>query len=172
VRVIPSDVPLILATSQDLEPAYRAVNTHRLLLERGIDAHPDSLSDPDLERAARGILDAHESDELAQWRERFGTLRAQRLATSSVREAAVAATTAAVDELLFDLAFEQEGVIDDAGHITRAPDAGPDTYAILDEIAARVLRSGGRVRAVRSTDLPDGAPVAAVLRFPLPSDLV
>ncbi len=42
----------------------------------------------------------------------------------------------------------------------------------IDEIAARVLRSGGRVRAVRSTDLPDGAPVAAVLRFPLPADLV
>jgi hypothetical protein len=171
VRVVPADVPLILAASQDLEPAYRAVNTHRLLLERGIDAHPDSLSRADLEQAARDILDAHEQDELAQWRERFGSLRAQGLATSSVREAAVAASTAAVDELLFDLAFEQEGVIDEAGHITRAPDAGPSTYAILDEIAARVLGSGGRVRAVRSTDLPDGAPVAAVLRFPLPADL-
>lgn len=172
VHTIPADVPLILAASQDLEPAYRAVNTHRVLLGKGIDAHPDSLSDGDLEQAAREILDAHEHRELEQWRERFGTLRAQKLATSSLRETAVAASTAAVDELLFDLGYEQEGAINEAGHITRAPDAGPGTYAILDEIAARVLRSGGRVRAVRSTDLPDGAPVAAVLRFPLPEDLV
>lgn len=172
VRVVPEGVPLILAASQDLEPAYRAVNTHRPLLEQGIHAHPDSLSDTDLEQAAREVLDVHEHGELAAWREHFGSLRAQGLATSSVREAAVAASTAAVDELLFDVGFEQEGVIDETGHITRAPDAGPGTYAILDEIAARVLRAGGRVRAVRSADLPDGAPVAAVLRFPVPTDLV
>lgn len=171
VKVVPADVPLILAASQDLAPAYRAVNTHRVLLEHGIDAHPDSLSSTELETAARAILDSHEHDELVQWRERFGSLRAQGLATSSLQHAAVAASTGAVEELLFDLAHTEEGVIDDAGHVTAAADAGPDTYALVDEIAARVLRSGGRVRAVRHEDVPDGTAIAAVLRFALPDGL-
>ncbi len=171
VAVVPADVPIILAASQDLAPAYRAVNTHRLLLEHGIEAHPDSLSAAELETAARAVLDAHEHAELAAWRERFGSLRAQGLATSSLKHAAVAASTGAVEELLFDLAHTEEGHLDEAGHVTAAADAGPDTYALVDEVAARVLRAGGRVRAVRHEDIPDGTAVAAVLRFALPDGI-
>ena len=35
-----------------------------------------------------------------------------------------------------------------------------------DEVAARVLRTGGTVKAVRSADLPDGALIAATFRSP------
>jgi len=38
---------------------------------------------------------------------------------------------------------------------------------LVDEIAARVLRTGGTVKAVRSDDLPDDSPVAATFRGPL-----
>src|SRR5690606_19507570 len=33
VRIVPAEVPLILAAATDLEPAYREVNTHPLLLD-------------------------------------------------------------------------------------------------------------------------------------------
>ena len=91
VRIVPRDVPVILCVSTDLEPAYRAVNTHPALLEPAIDAHPDSLGDDDLEERARSILDRHEEDVLAAWRERFGSLEAQGLATTSLDDVAVAA---------------------------------------------------------------------------------
>ena len=48
--------------------------------------------------------------------------------------------------------------------MTLAEEAGPRTYRAVDEIATRVLRTGGRVRAVRTDDMPDGAPVAALHR--------
>ncbi|MEO7006091.1 MAG: hypothetical protein ABI275_03005 [Terrimesophilobacter sp.] len=163
-----STLPMILAASRDLEPAYRVVNTYPGLLERGIDAHPDSASNDDLDARAREILDEHYADQLADWRERFGTERSNGLATSQLSEVARAATAAAVEELLFDMNSTLEGSIDDFGAIQVAREPGPSTYGLVDEIAARVLRSGGTVRAVRTEDLPDDdAVVAALLRFPI-----
>lgn len=167
VRIVPRDVPVILCASTDLGPAYRSVNTHPTLLDAGIDAHPDSLGDDDLEDRARGILDRHEGNALAGWRERFGTLEAQGLATTSLDDVAVAASNAGVDELLFDLDSEAEGTIDDRGRLERAAAPGPESTVLVDEIAARVLRTGGTVRAARGDDMIAGSPVAATLRFPL-----
>ena len=167
VRVVPADVPLILAAATDLEPAYREVNTHPLLLESGIQTHPESLDDERLSDVVRGILDDHYADELRRWREDFGTLRADGLATSRFDEVAKAATQAAVDVLHFDMDATDEGTIDEFGNVRHAASPGPDTYALVDEIAARVLRGGGTVRAVRNADLIDGSPVAADLRFPV-----
>ncbi|HET8928377.1 MAG TPA: hypothetical protein VFN24_11215 [Microbacterium sp.] len=167
VRVVPSDVPLILAAATDLEPAYREVNTHPRLLEAGVESHPEALDDDQLSDLVRGILDDHYASELREWRESFGTLRAEGLATSRFDEVANAATQAAVDVLHFDMDATDEGSIDEFGHVRHAAEPGPDTYALVDEIAARVLRGGGTVRAVRNADLIDGSPVAANLRFPV-----
>lgn len=167
VRVVPPDVPLIIAASTDLEPAYRQVNTHPKLLDAGVESHPDALDDERLSDLVRGILDDHYAAELRQWREDFGALRTQGLATSRLDDVAKAATQAAVDVLHFDMDATDEGTIDEFGAVRHAREPGPDTYALVDEIAARVLRAGGHVRAVRNADLIDGSPVAAVLRFPV-----
>jgi hypothetical protein len=78
-----------------------------------------------------------------------------------------AATAAAVEELFFNSDARVEGTIDDLGLLTKADAAGSGTYDVIDEIAMRVVRSGGEVRAVRNEDLLDGSPVAAILRFPI-----
>ena len=166
-RIVPRDVPVILCAATDLDPTYRAVNTHRTLLESGIDAHPDSLDDKALEEKARSILDDYEEGLLAAWRERFGTLRAQGLATDSLDDVAVAAANAAIDELLFDMDSSAEGTIDDRGRVERATAPGAESTVLVDEIAARVLRTGGTVRAARHDEMVEGSPVAATLRFPL-----
>lgn len=167
VRIVPRHVPLLLAATTELAPAYRAVNTHPELLEDGVDAHPESLDDREIERLARDALDRLREDETAAWKEDFGNLRAQRLATTRLSEVAAAAASAAVDELRFDLESDVTGRIDEFGRILDrdAPDAPP----LVDEIAARVLRTGGRVRAVRNADLLDGSPLAATLRFEVPT---
>ena len=38
-------------------------------------------------------------------------------------------------------------------------------YGVTDEIARRVLLAGGTVLAVRAEDIPEGGPVAGLLRF-------
>lgn len=162
--------PLILCASSDLEPAYRAVNKYSGLLEQGIAQHPNSQSAADLDRQARDILDAVYAQRLADWRAQFHDLRGAGRAVSQLTEVARAATAGSVSELLFDLdATTLEGHVDEAGAIAPAETRSATTYGLIDELAARVLRSGGTVKAVRREDLPDDNPVAAILRYaPVP----
>lgn len=167
VAAVPADVPLILAAATDLDPAYRSVNTHPKLLDAGVSGHPMAWDEQELSDRVRAILDAHYADACVSWNEQFGTLEPQHLATSDPAEVAIAATTAAIETLHFDMDATDEGMIDEFGRIHPAPEPGPGTYALVDEMAARVLRSGGTVRALRRTDLPARSAVAATLRFPL-----
>lgn len=157
-------LPLVLSAAADLEPAYREVNAYRGLLDDGIDANPTSLSLDELEKRGRAILARHSGSELATWRENFGSLRANGLASSQLSDVAHAATAGLVDTLLFDLSSTEEGSIDEGGVVTIADEPGPTTYGLVDEIAVRVLRLGGTVKAVRREDLPDDKPVAATFR--------
>lgn len=163
VRIVPRHVPLFLAATPELTPAYRAVNTHDDLLDDEIGVHPASLDDRELEEWARRILDRLHQEETSRWKAAFGSLRAQHLATTRLAEVAAAAAASAIDELRFDADSDDTGTIDEFGRISDRHH--PDAPKIVDALAAHVVRTGGRVRAVRNADLLDGSPVAATLRF-------
>ena len=61
------------------------------------------------------------------------------------------------------------GTVDEAdGSVTYAEAPGAESYGVADEVARRVLASGGEVLAVRTDEMPEaGKPVAAILRYPL-----
>ena len=166
-RIGDKRLPLILAASAGLGPSYRSVNKYPGLLPEGIEVHPDSLSKDELDSHAKAILERHYRTELEQWREDFGTKRSQGLATSELDEVARAAAASAIATLHFDVASTIEGTIDEQGTITRSDEPGRGSYPIVDELAARVVRSGGSAQAVQNSDLMDGSPVAAILRFPI-----
>lgn len=88
-------------------------------------------------------------------------------ATTDLVMAARAATMGAVDTMLVDIDAVVPWTVDDAdGAVTVASEPGSSRYGIVDEIARRVLLSGGRVLGVRAADIPGGKPVAAILRYP------
>lgn len=155
--------PVVLNASPELDTAYRQVTALGTLLEARMSENPGSLSPADLADHARAILDEHTRSKLSQWRETFGTRRANNLATSRLAEVALAATAGAVDELLFDPDTMISGRIDDQGALTKSDDG----YDVVDAIVQRVIARGGTVRGVRNRDLVDGSPVAATLRFPI-----
>lgn len=159
--------PLILAAAQDLQPAYREVNTYKDLLDEGLASNPSSRSLAELEEDARRVLDDHYESTLKQWREDFGTRLNHDRGSVDLPTIARGASQGAIEELLFDLEDTAEGQIDDNGSIVMAVEAGASTFGLLDEIAVRVLRTGGTVRAVRKADLPGKSSAAAVLRFPV-----
>jgi len=90
-------------------------------------------------------------------------------ATTDLARAARAATLGAVRSLLVDMDQTVHGTVDEAdGSVTLAESAGAETYGVADEVARRVLASGGEVLAVRADEMPEpGKPVAAILRYPL-----
>jgi hypothetical protein len=50
------------------------------------------------------------------------------------------------------------------GTVTFAKSANARDYGVVDEIASRVIRSGGRILGVRKADIPGGKSLAAILR--------
>ena len=158
------DRPLVLTASDDLATAYREVNSYPGLLADGIDGNPSSWSDEEIAARAREILERHYAARIADWRERFGDLRARNQASAQLSDVASAVAAGLVDTLCYDLEDRQEGAIDEFGITALAAEPGPETYAIVDELAARVLRTGGTVYAVRRDELPEDSPVAATFR--------
>lgn len=160
------DLPLILAATEPIAGLFRSVNSYDGLLEDTIAGNPEHLTDEELATRARTILDDHYARELSGLRELFDLRRAESRATTDLSDIARAATFGAVDTLLVDIDTTIHGTIAETdGTLTLAAESDADTPGVVDEIARRVLLSNGRVLAVRTADIPDSAPAAAILRY-------
>ena len=161
------ELPLILAASEPLESIYRSLNTYPHLADTGLGGNPEGLSDAELAAEARAVLDDVYARELATVRDLFEQRLAQGQASTDVAMVARAATYGAVDTVLVDIDEKVPGYVDqETGAVTRAEDDA-SSYGVVDEIARRVLLTDGRVLAVRREDIPEGASVAAILRYVL-----
>ncbi len=157
----------MLAAVGSLGTTYRSVNSYPHLAVEGIEGNPERLSDAELASAARGILDGLYRAQIAEWHALYAARANEDRATADIARAARAATFGGVAHLLVDMDQTVHGTVDEAdGRVVLADSAGADTYGVADEIARRVLASGGHVLAVRAEDMPEsGTPVAAILRW-------
>jgi hypothetical protein len=161
-------LPLILAATEPLDAIYRSVNSYPGLAERGIGGSPEGMSDSRLADAAREILDELYAAELDGVRATFETRANAGRGATDVTDVARAATFGAVDTLLVDIDDVIPGYVDDeSGEVTRDSADDASNYGVVDEIARRVVLSGGRVLALRREDIPEQASVAAILRYPV-----
>lgn len=95
----------------------------------------------------------------------FDALKPRR-ATTDVSYAAHAVTAGAVDELLVDLDAFIPGLVSEIdGSITYSSSDSAEVYSVVDEIARCALYTGARVLGARRDNLPDRAPLAAILRY-------
>jgi hypothetical protein len=161
------DIPLILAATDPLGPIFRGLNSYPALLSEGISASPDRLSEEELAVAARPVLDGYYKAQIHAAKELFNDRSGQRRATQDIGEAARAATNGAIELLLVDIDQILPGTIGDDGSITRASSEDARSYDIVDEIAGRAILTGAKFLGVRNSDIPDGAPLAAILRYPI-----
>jgi hypothetical protein len=161
------ELPLILAAAEPLESIYRSLNTYPHLADKSLDGNPEALGDTDLAAEARAVLDDVYARELASVRQLFEQRFAQGRASTDLAMVARAATYGAVDTLLVDIDDKVPGYVDEeSGAVTPAEDDA-SSYGVVDEVARRVLLTGGRVLAVRRADIPGGGSVAAILRYAL-----
>ena len=158
--------PMILAAPRPIDDVFRSVNTYPHLVAQQITASADELTDSQLAEAARPLLDEVYAEEMAAQIELFRAREAQGRATTDIAQAAKAATFGAIDSLLVDIDEVVPGWVDETDGSVRFAAADDITsYGIVDEIAARTIAHGGRVLGVRKADLPDGAHLAAILRW-------
>lgn len=157
--------PLVLAAAEPLVSMFRVTNTYPGLADEMIEGNPDQTTDAELEDAAIPILDRLYSRDLAAVIARYDELK-PRLATTDVSYAAHAATAGAIDQLLVDLDAVVPGLVSDLdGSVTYAASDDAETYSVVDEVARRALYTGARVMGARREELPDRAPLTAILRY-------
>jgi hypothetical protein len=162
------ETPLLLAATEPLASIFRAVNTYPGLVAEAIAGSPERQTDAELAAAARPILDGLYAHELEQITASFEARAGQGRATTDISDAARAATFGAVETLLVDMDEVIPGTVDEAdGKASFAKEPGAGSYGVVDEIAGRALLSGAKVLAVRRPDIPRGAPLAALLRYPV-----
>lgn len=162
------ETPLILAATEPVGPMFRSANSYPRLLDEGISASPDNISESALAGAARSVLDVHYAAQIdaatALYQERIGSHRA----INDLHAVARAATFGAVDLLLVDIDEVLPGTVDETdGTVALAAKPGAASYDVIDAITGRVILAGGKVLAVRRADMPEGAAVAAILRYPV-----
>jgi hypothetical protein len=161
-----SDVPLVLAATEPLASIYRSVNTYAHLVKARIDGSPVYLTDAQLADRARALLDGLNRDEITQWKMTFAARENEGRATTDIAHAARAATYGAVETMLVDIDEVIPGTVDETnGTVSFSKSANARDYGVVDEIASRVIRSGGRILGVRKADIPGGKSLAAILRY-------
>src|SRR4030081_316542 len=159
------NAPLVLAAEEPMASMFRSLNTYPRLADETIDGNPEQRTDAELEDAAIPILDRLYSRELKAVIALYDQLKPRR-ATTDVSYAAHAATAGAVDQLLVDLDAVIPGLVSDLdGTVTYAASDDAETYSVVDEVARRALSTGARVLGARKEELPDRAPLTAILRY-------
>jgi hypothetical protein len=159
------DIPLIVVADVQIGAIFRAVNSYAHLAPRNIPHTPIGMTDQDMVERAREVLDEVYAEKAAAWRQlyddRFGAGRA----TTDIAQAARAATIGAVEALAADIDEVVSGTVDADGavHFSGSPSA--DCYGVIDETMRRAFLTGARIRAGRKDDMPDGKPLAAILRW-------
>lgn len=161
-------VPLIVAAAEPLASVFRNAASYGHVAQHTIAGSADDAPDHVLATEARHVLDRIYAEEIAGLAARYAERAAHGRGTTDIAQAARAATFGAVETLLVDIDVTVSGTVDDAdGKVTFDAAADALNYGITDEIARRVLHSGGRVVAVRRDDIPGRGDLAAILRYPI-----
>jgi hypothetical protein len=162
--------PLILAAAEPLNGIFRNVNSYQLLVDEAIPGSPEEKSEEELASAARLIVDKLHATKIAKLKEDFGSRIAAGTAVADLNDVARAATYGGVEILILDIDGRVPGTIDEeTGEVTLAADDSPGSYGIVDEVMRKSLASRAKVYGLQAEDIPGGGPVAAAIRFPLPS---
>lgn len=156
---------LILAAAEPLVSVFPGVCTYSHLAGEVIRGNTESMRDEELVAAARKVLDGIHSAEIQSLAQKFAALAGQGLATSDLPAAARAATYGAIDTLIVDMNARVPGTVDDVGGITVSDDSSASSYGVVDEITRRAMASGARVISGRTSDVPGGGALAAILRY-------
>ncbi|MDO5605719.1 MAG: hypothetical protein Q4G25_11225 [Paracoccus sp. (in: a-proteobacteria)] len=158
--------PMVVVATQPLASVYQSVCSYSEIVEEVVEHAPARMTPAELAELVRPVIDRILSDRITGFRETYEARASEGRATTDVAQAARAATYGAVDAMLVDINHVLPGLVDrETGAVTIDDEDDAVNYGIVDEIAARVIRNGGEVIGVRSDDIPDGKPLAVIMRY-------
>jgi hypothetical protein len=163
-------LPLLLAALPEHQGAFRRLSGNPLLMEDGVAIGPSALSVAQLRESAWRAFEPRYLERLGALVERFGAARGRGLGTEDPNELAPAADAGRVGTLLVEARRVLPGRLVPTGTVPPlaaepADLAEPGVDDLLDDLAERVLRTGGEVVVVPRERMPTATGLAATFRF-------
>jgi len=158
--------PLVLAGVEYVRSMYRGINTYPHLLEEGISGSPDRASSEELHTRAWALVETlfarDRDDAAATYRGALGTGRA----SNTLEEGLTAAGAGRIDVLFVPTPTHVLSATHGSSGVAHA-DGGQELGArdLIEQAVVRTVLNGGTVYAVPEGEMPDRAPVAALLRY-------
>ena len=163
-----SPAPLVVAGTDSLRGLYRVANHYPRLMDKGIERHPSDSTAEDLHEHAWPIVASTFAAAQEQARNDYHQLAASepQRAPYDLDDVVRAAYYERVDTLFVTPDDQVWGTFDTQDgtvHTDEAP--SPANADLLDLAVAHTLLNSGTVYVTDADDIPDEAPVAALLRY-------
>ncbi len=158
--------PLVFAGVNYLAPIYRQACGYPHLIEEPITGNPDQRSAKELHTAAWDLVAPIFVQEQTRAIDRYQTLTGTGQTGVDISELLPAAFHGRVSTALVAHDREIPGVFDpDREGVNLHPDGDTAAYDLTDRFAVYTLLRGGEVFVLDPTDMPGGAPAAAIYRY-------
>jgi hypothetical protein len=159
---MPSTLPLILAALPEYHTHFHELSHNPYLLEDGIHTNAVALSPAELREQAWRLMEPHYHARLQQLIDMYHAARARGLATDDLTHAIEFATDGRVGTVLLEADRRIAGHVE--GHMPHRADRD-EPGDILDDLAERVLKTGGQVIVAPRGSMPSDTGLAAVFRY-------
>jgi len=162
----PKPAPLVLAGVEYLLPLYREVTAYAHVVETGITGNPEGLRAEELQERGWSVVEPLFQKDLEDAAARYRRYAGTGLASSDLKEVVLAAYHGRVATLFVACDVQQWGTFaPETQDIMIAQEAAPEHEDLLDCAALHTFLNSGTVYAVPPEQIPDAAPLAAVLRY-------
>jgi len=165
-RMGATTAPLLLAATEPLGGIYRALTAVPHLDPHTLKGNPQRISDKELHAEAVALLEGHFDSDRNQHIDNYGTAKGQNLTEKDFNTVLSATHHGQIDTLFVREGEHCWGEWSDEGEPTLHESRAAQSQDLLNLAAVYVLRHGGMVFAVSDQELPDAAPLAAILRYP------
>lgn len=160
----PSALPLILVALPEYHAPFREISHNPCLLDEGIHTNAGAHTREWLRDEAWRVMEPRYHARLEQLLDLYGAARARGMGTDDLTHALEFATDGRVGTLLVEAERRIPGTVD--GHIPHRTDGNDVGESdLLDDLAERVLRTGGQVIVAPQSSMPSATGLAAVFRY-------
>lgn len=158
--------PLVLAGVDYLLPLYREVSHCKNIIEEELIGNWDDRSLQELQEKLQPLLVSKFSEQRKRMAERYNDLRSTDRITDELKHALRGAFQGRVDVLFVDPTQYLWGRCDQEGeNVEVHPTRQAMDNDLLDLLAGQTMFNGGKVYAVKDSDIPSHGSLAAIFRY-------
>ncbi len=161
----PSGLPLILCAIPSYHEPFHRISRNAHLLPGSIKLGPEGLSFDRLHERAWRMIEPYYRRDLDRVIDEYGRARGRQRGSEDLAQVAEAVAMSRVGTLLVDADKHVGGRIDPSGRIEFGDRSQPQFDDLLDDIAERVIRTGGQVLIMPHHHMPTDTGIAAIYRF-------